>query len=123
MAEAQSVRNQIVLVGISGFLLDSIFLAYFISHSISAPLKELHVRKMHDTGNDAGAEAEVLAEAHGNAGGKDELGRAGAAILKRMECGDQAEDPEDQRDQCLPSSRPSSIERQNLSLGSRSRER
>ncbi|SAL67622.1 PAS/PAC sensor-containing diguanylate cyclase/phosphodiesterase [Caballeronia udeis] len=81
MAEAQSVRNQIVLVGISGFLL-SIFLAYFISHSISAPLKEL-VRKMHDTGNDAGAEAEVLAEAHGDAGGKDELGRL-AQRFERM---------------------------------------
>jgi nitrate reductase NapAB chaperone NapD len=52
-AEAQTVRNQIILVGISGFLL-SIFLAYFISHSISAPLKDL-VRKLHDTGSDAGA--------------------------------------------------------------------
>jgi diguanylate cyclase (GGDEF)-like protein len=55
MAEAQSVRNQIVLLGLSGFIL-SIFLAYFISHSISAPLSEL-VRKMHDTGHDAGADA------------------------------------------------------------------
>jgi diguanylate cyclase (GGDEF)-like protein/PAS domain S-box-containing protein len=73
-AEAQSVRNQIVLVGISGFLL-SIFFAYFISHSISAPLKNL-VRKMHDTGSDAGAEAEALAEeAHVDGDGQDELGR------------------------------------------------
>ncbi|MGT2506092.1 EAL domain-containing protein [Cupriavidus basilensis] len=78
-AEAQSVRNQIVLVGISGFLL-SIFLAYFISHSISAPLNEL-VRKMHDTGNDAGAEAE--AHARTDAGGKDELGRL-AQRFERM---------------------------------------
>ncbi|MGT2491943.1 HAMP domain-containing protein [Cupriavidus basilensis] len=73
------MRNQIVLVGISGFLL-SIFLAYFISHSISAPLKEL-VRKMHDTGNDAGAEAE--AHARTDAGGKDELGRL-AQRFERM---------------------------------------
>ena len=73
-AEAQSVRNQIVLVGISGFLL-SIFFAYFISHSISAPLKKL-VRKMHDTGSDAGAEADALAEeAHVDGDGQDELGR------------------------------------------------
>lgn len=68
MAEAQSVRNQIVLVGISGFLL-SIFLAYFISHSISAPLNEL-VRKMHDTGSDAGAAPDPI-----DADGQDELGR------------------------------------------------
>jgi sensor histidine kinase YesM len=72
-AQAQSVRNQIILVGISGFLL-SIFLAYFISHSISAPLKEL-VRKMHDTGNDAGAQAEDGAQALTNADSEDELGR------------------------------------------------
>ncbi|MBN3752428.1 EAL domain-containing protein [Paraburkholderia sp. Tr-20389] len=71
-AEVQSVRNQIVLVGISGFLL-SIFFAYFISHSISAPLKNL-VRKMHDTGSDAGAEAEALTEAPVD-DGQDELGR------------------------------------------------
>jgi diguanylate cyclase (GGDEF)-like protein/PAS domain S-box-containing protein len=51
--EAQSVRNQIMLVGISGLLL-SIFLAYFISYSITGPLNEL-VRKMDDTGNEAGA--------------------------------------------------------------------
>ncbi len=80
-AEAQSARNEIVLVGISGFLL-SIFLAYFISHSISAPLKEL-VRKMHDTGNDAGAEEEALAQEHTGAGGKDELGRL-AQRFERM---------------------------------------
>ncbi|MGO4157486.1 bifunctional diguanylate cyclase/phosphodiesterase [Cupriavidus sp. YAF13] len=78
-AEAQSVRNQIVLVGISGFLL-SIFLAYFISHSISAPLREL-VRRMHDTGNDAGAEAP--APARTDARGKDELGRL-AQRFERM---------------------------------------
>lgn len=78
-AEAQSVRNQIVLVGISGFLL-SIFLAYFISHSISAPLREL-VRKMHDTGNDTGAEAP--APARTDAGGRDELGRL-AQRFERM---------------------------------------
>ncbi|MGF6771691.1 diguanylate cyclase (GGDEF)-like protein/PAS domain S-box-containing protein [Paraburkholderia sp. GAS199] len=80
-AQVQSVRNQIVLVGISGFLL-SIFLAYFISHSISAPLIEL-VRKMHATGNDAGAEADAkadgledeLAQSTATSGAKDELGR------------------------------------------------
>ncbi|MFM0736282.1 EAL domain-containing protein [Paraburkholderia xenovorans] len=89
MAEAQSVRNQIVLVGISGFLL-SIFLAYFISYSISAPLIEL-VRKMHDSGNDAGAEADseadseadAQAEQNIHAGAKDELGRL-AQRFERM---------------------------------------
>src|SRR5476651_2267757 len=80
-AQAQSVRNQIVLVGILGFLL-SIFLAYFISHSISAPLKEL-VRKMHDTGNDAGAQAEDGAQALTDADGEDELGRL-AQRFERM---------------------------------------
>lgn len=80
-AEAQSVRNQIVLVGISGFLL-SIFLAYFISHSISAPLKEL-VRKMHNTGSDAGAEVDALVDAPTDAGAKDELGRL-AQRFERM---------------------------------------
>jgi diguanylate cyclase (GGDEF)-like protein/PAS domain S-box-containing protein len=80
-AEAQSVRNQIVLVGISGFLL-SIFLAYFISHSISAPLKEL-VRKMHDTGSDTGAEIDALVDAHTDRGAKDELGRL-AQRFERM---------------------------------------
>jgi diguanylate cyclase (GGDEF)-like protein/PAS domain S-box-containing protein len=80
-AQAQSVRNQIVLVGILGFLL-SIFLAYFISHSISAPLKEL-VRKMHDTGNDAGAQAEDGAQALTDANGEDELGRL-AQRFERM---------------------------------------
>ena len=80
-AQAQSVRNQIVLVGILGFLL-SIFLAYFISHSISAPLKEL-VRKMHDTGNDAGAQADDGAQALNNAHGEDELGRL-AQRFERM---------------------------------------
>jgi hypothetical protein len=82
-AEAQSVRNQIVLVGISGFLL-SIFLAYFISHSISAPLKEL-VRKMHDTGNDAGAQAEADEEALTAADGQDELGRLARRFDKMRE--------------------------------------
>jgi diguanylate cyclase (GGDEF)-like protein/PAS domain S-box-containing protein len=82
-AEAQSVRNQIVLVGISGFLL-SIFLAYFISHSISAPLKEL-VRKMHDTGNDAGAQAEADEEALTVADGQDELGRLARRFDKMRE--------------------------------------
>ncbi|CAG9224697.1 MULTISPECIES: bifunctional diguanylate cyclase/phosphodiesterase [Paraburkholderia] len=80
-AEAQSVRNQIVLVGISGFLL-SIFFAWFISHSISSPLKDL-VRKMHDTGSDAGAEEQALAEDHVDAGGQDELGRL-AQRFERM---------------------------------------
>ena len=81
-AEAQSVRNQIVLVGISGFLL-SIFLAYFISHSISAPLKEL-VREMHDTGSDAGAEMEAHAERFDTIrAAKDELGRL-AQRFERM---------------------------------------
>ncbi|SAK80444.1 diguanylate cyclase/phosphodiesterase with PAS/PAC sensor(s) [Caballeronia hypogeia] len=67
--QAQSVRNQIMLVGISGFLL-SIFFAYFISYSISAPLKEL-VRKMKDAVDDAGAPAEASVDANE----KDELGR------------------------------------------------
>ena len=80
-AQAQSVRNQIILVGISGFLL-SIFLAYFISHSISAPLKEL-VRKMHDTGNDAGALDEESAHALTHADSEDELGRL-AQRFERM---------------------------------------
>jgi diguanylate cyclase (GGDEF)-like protein/PAS domain S-box-containing protein len=80
-AQAQSVRNQIVLVGILGFLL-SIFLAYFISHSISAPLKEL-VRKMHDTGSDAGAQVEDGAQALTDADGEDELGRL-AQRFERM---------------------------------------
>ena len=80
-AQAQSVRNQIILVGISGFLL-SIFLAYFISHSISAPLKEL-VRKMHDTGNDAGAPDEEGAHALTHADSEDELGRL-AQRFERM---------------------------------------
>jgi diguanylate cyclase (GGDEF)-like protein/PAS domain S-box-containing protein len=71
IAEAQSVREEIVLVGISGFLL-SIFLGIFISRSISVPLKEL-VRRMHDTGSAAGAgpEAGALVAVHG----QDELGR------------------------------------------------
>jgi diguanylate cyclase (GGDEF)-like protein/PAS domain S-box-containing protein len=72
-AQAQSVRNQIILVGIAGFLL-SIFLAYFISHSITVPLKGL-VRKMDDTGNDAGADADDEATAAGRAHRSDELGR------------------------------------------------
>jgi diguanylate cyclase (GGDEF)-like protein/PAS domain S-box-containing protein len=72
-AQAQSVRNQIVLVGISGFLL-SIFLAYFISHSISAPLKEL-VQEMHATGSDAGAAVPAQADVPTGPGAKDELGR------------------------------------------------
>ena len=57
MAVAQAGRNQIILLGILGFLL-SIVLAYFISYSISAPLSEL-VRKMHDTGHEAGADADA----------------------------------------------------------------
>ncbi|MGF6854401.1 bifunctional diguanylate cyclase/phosphodiesterase [Paraburkholderia sp. CI3] len=72
-AEAQSVRDQIILVGISGFLL-SIFLANFISHSISVPLKDL-VRRMDDTGSDAGAEAEASVDPRSEIGVKDELGR------------------------------------------------
>jgi len=80
MAEAQSVRNQVVLLGLSGFVL-SIFLAYFISHSISAPLSEL-VRKMHNTGHDAGAgingthpDPDVIEAASSRVTGKDELSR------------------------------------------------
>ncbi|MFT0172531.1 EAL domain-containing protein [Paraburkholderia mimosarum] len=72
-AEAQAVRNQIVLVGISGFLL-SIFLAYFISNSISAPLRDL-VRRMHDTGEDAGAVEDGVQDGQGTVGGLDELAR------------------------------------------------
>ncbi|CAB3785829.1 bifunctional diguanylate cyclase/phosphodiesterase [Paraburkholderia fynbosensis] len=72
-AEAQSVRNQIILVGISGFLL-SIFLANFISHSISAPLKDL-VQRMDDAGSDAGAEVAASAEPSSEIAVKDELGR------------------------------------------------
>jgi diguanylate cyclase (GGDEF)-like protein/PAS domain S-box-containing protein len=83
MAQAQTVRNQIVLVGISGFLL-SIFLAYFISHSISAPLKEL-VRKMHDTGSDAGTQARTDEEAPADADGQDELGRLAQRFDKMRE--------------------------------------
>jgi diguanylate cyclase (GGDEF)-like protein/PAS domain S-box-containing protein len=83
IAKAQSVRNQIVLVGIWGFLL-SIFLAYFISHSISAPLKDL-VRRLHDTGSDAGAEAQADAEALIEAGGQDELGRLAQRFEKMRE--------------------------------------
>src|SRR6195952_5217040 len=79
-AQARTVRNQIILVGISGFLL-SIFLAYFISHSISAPLKEL-VRKMHDTGNDAGAQ-ETGTQVLTDADSEDELGRL-AQRFERM---------------------------------------
>ncbi|HVE05952.1 MAG TPA: EAL domain-containing protein [Paraburkholderia sp.] len=72
IAEAQSVRQQIVLVGISGFLL-SIFLAVFISRSISVPLKDL-VRKMHDTGSAAGAELGAGTLALTVVRGQDELG-------------------------------------------------
>ena len=83
--EAQAVRNQIVLVGISGFLL-SIFLAYFISHSISAPLREL-VRKVHDTGDDAGAQLDegvhAAVQGEASARAKDELGRL-AQRFERM---------------------------------------
>ncbi|TKC90301.1 EAL domain-containing protein [Trinickia terrae] len=79
--EAQAVRNQIVLVGISGLLL-SIFLAYFISHSISAPLREL-ARKVHDTGDDAGAQVDDGAPAGTVAGAQDELGRL-AQRFERM---------------------------------------
>jgi diguanylate cyclase (GGDEF)-like protein/PAS domain S-box-containing protein len=89
-AEAQSVRNQIILVGVAGFLL-SIFLAYFISHSISAPLKAL-VREMHATGSDAGAEIDAQPDAHTDTGVKDELGRLAqrfermrAAIRQKMQ--------------------------------------
>ncbi|WP_310634464.1 EAL domain-containing protein [Paraburkholderia sp.] len=81
IVEAQTVRNQIVLVGISGFLL-SIFLAYFISHSISAPLRQL-VRKMHDTGDDAGANLDDAHQAGDEASGQDELGRL-ALRFERM---------------------------------------
>ncbi|MCP3707221.1 EAL domain-containing protein [Paraburkholderia sp. CNPSo 3274] len=80
-AEAQAVRNQIVVVGISGFLL-SIFLAYFISYSISAPLQDL-VRRMHDTGEDAGAVEDEGKEGEGSVGGPDELARL-AQRFERM---------------------------------------
>lgn len=79
-AEAQSVRDQILLVGVMGFLL-SIFLAYFISHSISAPLKDL-VRKMRDAGNDAGAHPELAAEGPVREKGQDELGRLAQRFQK-----------------------------------------
>ncbi|CAB3785367.1 hypothetical protein LMG28688_02019 [Paraburkholderia caffeinitolerans] len=72
-AEVRAVRNQIVLVGISGFLL-SLFLAYFISRSISEPLSKL-LRKMHDTGDDAGVPFEDGAPAGTAARGQDELAR------------------------------------------------
>ena len=72
-AQAQTVRNQIVLVGILCFLL-SILLAYFIAHSISSPLDEL-VRRMDDTGTDAGADLEPQASAENGQAGKDELDR------------------------------------------------
>ena len=81
-AEAQAVRNQIALVGISGVLL-SIFLAYFISHSISAPLREL-VRKVHDTGDDAGAEVDEGKHVETGARAKDELSRL-AQRFERMQ--------------------------------------
>ncbi|MFD1560118.1 EAL domain-containing protein [Paraburkholderia silviterrae] len=71
--EARAVRNQIVLVGISGFLL-SLFLAYFISRSISEPLIKL-VRKMHDTGDDAGVPLDEGVPPGTVAGGQDELAR------------------------------------------------
>ncbi|QGZ65194.1 bifunctional diguanylate cyclase/phosphodiesterase [Paraburkholderia acidisoli] len=69
-AEAQAVRTQIVVIGISGFLL-SIFLAWFISHSISAPLRDL-VRRMHATGGGAGALDDVDGDEEGDG---DELAR------------------------------------------------
>ncbi len=72
-AEAQSARNQLVLVGISGLLV-SIFLAYFISYSISAPLRDL-VGKMHATGSDAGAVEDFDVETDAEPVGTDELGR------------------------------------------------
>ncbi|WP_322044536.1 EAL domain-containing protein [Paraburkholderia sp. J67] len=80
-AEAQGVRNQIVLVGISGFLL-SIFLAWFISSSISTPLHNL-VRRMHDTGEDAGAVDDEALGPEGAVGGPDELARL-AERFERM---------------------------------------
>ncbi len=89
-AEAQSARNQIILVGISGLLL-SIFLAYFISHSITGPLSEL-VRKMDDTGNEAGAGADAPTQASNDARRTDELGtlaqrfeRMSAAIGQKIQ--------------------------------------
>jgi diguanylate cyclase (GGDEF)-like protein/PAS domain S-box-containing protein len=77
-AQVQSVRNQIMLVGISGFLL-SIILAYFISYSISAPLKDL-VRKMNDAGTDAGAPSQDHTD-----DAKDELGRLAQRFEKMRE--------------------------------------
>lgn len=72
-AQVQSVRDQIVLIAITGFLL-SIFLSYFISHSITVPLKRL-VQQMDATGSDAGAEAGEPLEAAGDTHDSDELGR------------------------------------------------
>ena len=72
-SEARAVRNQVVLVGISGFLL-SLFFAYFISRSISEPLSKL-VRKMHATGDDAGAPMEDAIPPGTAACGQDELAR------------------------------------------------
>lgn len=80
-AEAQRARNQIILVGISGFLL-SIFLAYFISHSITTPLNDL-VHKMDDTGNEASASADGRVQASINVHRTDELGRL-AQRFQRM---------------------------------------
>ena len=80
-AQVQSVRNQIMLVGIAGFLL-SIVLAYFISHSITVPLKDL-IQKMDATGNDAGAEAPAHVPVSDDTHGDDELGRL-AQRFERM---------------------------------------
>ncbi|MCH5829161.1 HAMP domain-containing protein, partial [Salmonella enterica] len=60
----------------------SIFLAYFISHSISAPLREL-VRKVHDTGDDAGAQVDEEKHVEAGARAQDELSRL-AQRFERM---------------------------------------
>lgn len=79
-AEAQSVRNQIVLIGALCFLL-AISFSYFIGYSISEPLKDL-VDKMRATGSPADRAA---GDVHDGAAldGQDELGRL-AQCFDRM---------------------------------------
>lgn len=82
-AEAQSVRNKVVLIGVLCFLL-AISLSYFISYSISAPLKEL-VDKLRETGSHASpVRGEAGADAFAGAEGQDELGRL-ACSFDRMQ--------------------------------------
>lgn len=76
-AEAQSVRNQIVLIGALCFLL-AISFSYFIGYSISEPLKDL-VDKMRASGSPADrADPQHAAENDDDGAeldGQDELGR------------------------------------------------